>query len=142
MTSFHRHISSILALVMLFTSVINTVLVVCASGEDHNAIELIGHQTGFSDHSTEAFTVAIPRSPHEAHPETCTDTSLLSEAVFRPISNFSSLEDHVPQLFLVQSFHDLFASSIVFTSQASPIVPDGPRLQSTLDDLSSIRLLI
>ncbi len=142
MTLFYRHISSVLALVMLFTSVINTVLVVCASGEDHNAIELIGHQTGFTDHSTDVFTVAASRSPHEAHPETCTDTSLLSEAVFQPISNFSSFEDHVPQLFLVQSFHDLFASSIAFTSQISPIVPDGPRLHPTLDDLSSIRILI
>jgi hypothetical protein len=142
MTLFNKQVSAALALVMFFTSVINTVLVACTSGSDHQAIELIGHQTGLTDHSADTFTFTTHTSEHEAHPENCTDTSLLADTLTQRDNLSANWEDNTSQLWLAYPLDDRVAPNIAFAPSHWPANLHTPPTWAAIDDLSTIRLLI
>ena len=142
MPLFHKQVSAALALVILFTSVINTVLVACTSGSDHQAIELIGHQAGLTDHSADAFTPTTHASEHEAHPEACVDTPLLADTLTQRDNLSASVENSTPQVWPAYPFDNLVAPSIAFNPLNWRAYLDASPTWSAVDDLSTIRLLI
>lgn len=142
MSSTLRQISSSLAVVMFLTSVISAVLVMCTSGTDHHAFELLGHQEQIEDHSSHSLVFAESSIGHEPHPEICTDTPLLSDIPLQRDNLVSSCGEKVQQVFLLYPVDELTAAVPVFNSQSWPVWRYVSSMRPPTDDLSSIRLLI
>ena len=141
MSLYHRQISAVLALVMIFTTVFNAVLVSCTSGWDHQAIELIGHQFESTAHEADASAFAISHE-EETHPEVCADSPLLGDftLLHNKISPLCSDDALLP--FVVLSFNHLVPTVSPFARMTWPIVPGAPPLRPAIHDLSTIRLLV
>lgn len=142
MTLFQRQVSVALTLVMLFTSVMSTVLVVCKSGSDHHAIEAIGHQTGLLEHSVDTLASSEPISEHHAHPDSCSDTSLLADLLIQRDKKLAGWEDSASSVILVYTINDLVAPVVTLNSQRWSFSLNATWLRPATDDLSTIRLLI
>ncbi|MCG7932966.1 MAG: hypothetical protein N0C88_01375 [Candidatus Thiodiazotropha lotti] len=142
MALLHKQVSITLALVMFFTSVINTLLVSCTSGSDHHAIELIGHQAGLTDHSANTLASAIHTPEHEVHPKTCADTTLLADMLILRDNLSAQWEADTPQVYFAYPLDDPIAPSVAFNSHHWPAYLDIPPTWSSIDNLSTIRLLI
>ncbi|MCG7958204.1 MAG: hypothetical protein JAY69_03975 [Candidatus Thiodiazotropha taylori] len=141
MSLYHRQISAALALVMVFTTVFNAVLVYCTSGWDHQAIELIGHQFESTAHAADASAVAISHV-EEAHPEVCADSPLLGDFTLSHNKISPLCSGDALQLFVVLSFSHFDPTVSPFAPMTWSIVPGAPPLRSAIHDLSTIRLLV
>ncbi len=142
MTRYLRQISATLALVMLFTSAISAVLVACASGSDHYAIELVGHHAEVADHAAEPSVVTTPASEHEAHPDTCADTPLLGDMLIQRDNLSAGSEDNSPQVWLELPVDGAVLNRVAVDRRSWPVWLDVPPARPATEDLSTIRLLI
>lgn len=139
MVQLQRHISAVLALVMLFTSVLNTVLVVCNSGSDHHAIEVVGHQVM---HSIDADAPSDHTSVNHNHPEYCTDMSLLTDSLSQRNKQLQGWEDISPTLIIVYSIDESVAAVAESDLSKWPASLNALWLRPASDHLATIRLLI
>lgn len=142
MNLLRRQISLLLALVIIFTTAINGVVVACMSGSDHQAIESIGHQLGLLDHSIDPIVFTEHSHDHEVHPESCVDSSLLSDTVIQRDNSSFSWEEPKLQVFLVYTFADLLTPDVAHIPHSWSIPLNSQGLHPVIDGLSTIRLLI
>ncbi len=137
-----RYVSSTLALVMFLTTVINAVVVMCVSGPDHQAFELIGHQDQLEGHTVHPLSFTDPSIGHESHPEICTDTPLFSDIPLQRDNLAASCEDRVHQVVIAYPLDELSVPVFAFNSQDWSASLYASSLRPPTDDLASIRLLI
>lgn len=142
MNVFRRQISLLLALVIIFTSAINGVVVACTSGSDHHAIELIGHHTELLDHSVDPTVFTEQSHDHEAHPKSCVDSFLLADTIIQQNSSSLDWEERAHQVFLVYPIDELIKPVITYAPQSWSIPLNISSLRPATDDLSTIRILI